>query len=165
LRDLEVDRVLRAAFVAGQDRFGFRLVHYSIQKDHLHLIVEATDRAALSKGLHGLFIRVARALNRLWQRKGKVFADRYHDRILATPREVRNALAYVLGNARKHGQKLLQALDRFTSAPWFEGWKERVNVRGLAGIARPVAAAKTWLLNVGWQLHGPISVWEAPKSG
>jgi len=48
-------------------------------------------------------IRVAKGLNKLWARRGKVFADHYHDRILRTPREVRNALCYVLHNAKKHG--------------------------------------------------------------
>ena len=101
-------RVIAAAFAKGCERQGrlqdgrFRLVQYSIQNDHLHLIVEAKDRTSLSRGMQGLAIRIARGLNRLWERKGKVFADRYHDRILRTPREVRNALRYVLNNGRRH---------------------------------------------------------------
>src|SRR5688500_11409786 len=93
---------LRAAFAAGCDRFGFRLAHYAVLNDHLHLVVEAADREALTRGMQGLMIRVAKALNRLWSRRGRVFADRYHDRILKTPREVRNVLGYVMGHARKH---------------------------------------------------------------
>jgi len=165
LRTFDADRALRAAFVAGKDRFGFRLVHYSIQSNHLHMIVEGKDRAALARGLKGLFVRIAKALNRLWQRKGSIFADRYHDHVLATPREARNTLAYVLNNARKHGEWMWQALDRFSSAPWFDGWREKVNVRGLEGIVTPVAAAQTWLLQQGWRRHGLVSVLEVPRAG
>src|SRR5262245_59168549 len=93
---------LRAAFGKGKDRFGFRLCHYAVLNDHLHLGCEAADLDSLRRGIQGLAIRIARALNKLWARKGKVFADRYHDRVLRTPREVRNAIAYVMGNARHH---------------------------------------------------------------
>src|SRR5262249_20063933 len=99
LRSRREYATLRAAFRAGCDRFGFRLVHYAVLNDHLHFLVEAADRESLSRGLQGLAIRVAKALNKLWQRKGRVFADRYHDRILKSPKEVRNALRYVLANA------------------------------------------------------------------
>src|SRR5688572_26843606 len=152
---------LRAAFGKGRDRFGFRLCHYAVLNDHLHLICEAADLVALRRGLQGLAIRIARALNRLWRRKGKVFADRYHSRALPTPREVRNALAYVLGNARHHAAegrmvRVAQAIDTFTSAPWFDGFRERVTVRGLDSIVRPLADARTWLLDTGWRRHGLI---------
>ena len=165
LRDLEVDRTLRDAFVKGCDRFGFRMTHYSIQNDHLHLIAEMEDRTALSRGMQGLLIRIAKALNKLWGRKGRVFADRYHDHVLESPREVRNAIAYVLhnwrNNGRKHGRRP-RTLDRFSSGPWFEGWKERVTVRGLDGVLRPIAEAVTWLLRIGWRRHGLIGVTERP---
>jgi len=91
---------LRRALVAGRERFGFRLVHFSVQRDHLHLLAEAAHRRALSRGVQGLSIRIARAINRRLQRRGKVFADRYHARALKTPRAVRWALRYVLLNVR-----------------------------------------------------------------
>jgi len=103
LRRASEFRTLCAAFEAGAERFGFRLNQYSVQTNHVHLIAEAPDRRALSRGVQGLAVRVARRLNRLWQRKGKVFSDHDHDRILRTPKEVRNALAYVLNNAKRHG--------------------------------------------------------------
>ena len=104
LRDIETETLLRECFVKAKDRFGCRLIEYSIQKDHVHLIVKAKDRSALSRGMKGLQVRIARALNKHWGRRGKVFSDRYHEHVLRTPREVRNALAYVLHNARKPGQ-------------------------------------------------------------
>ena len=131
-------RALRAAFAAGCERNGFRLVHYAVMNDHLHLIVEADGARAFVRGVQGLLIRVARALNRVWRRRGKVFKDRYHDHVLATPREVRNAIRYVLNNAEHHerqqgGERQAEGigLDMFTSAPWFEGWLESVRVQGV----------------------------------
>src|SRR5688572_8281386 len=154
---------LRTAFGRAKDRFGFRLCHYAVLNDHLHLICEAADRVALRRGLQGLAIRIARALNRLWRRKGKVFADRYHHRVLTTPREVRNALVYVMGNARHHAAegrmvRVAQPIDTFTSAPWFDGFTERVTVRGLDTIERPLADARSWLLQTGWRRHGLLPV-------
>lgn len=156
-------RALQMAFRAGCEKDGFRLVHYSVQTNHLHLLVEAQDRKCLARGLQGLFVRMARALNRLWRRLGKVFADRYHDRILHTPRQVRNALAYVLCNARKHGVHLAQDRpDPCTSGAWFDGWLERsavaIDTRHASAIAHP----RTWLLKVGWLRHGRLSLAEIP---
>ena len=128
------------------------------------------DRRSLRRGLQGLAIRIARALNKLWARKGSVFADRYHDRILRTPREVRNAIAYVMGNARHHAAQgrvvsAPQPIDMFTSAPWFDGWREPVRVRGLEAIVRPVTEARTWMLTIGWRRHGLLSVHDLPAAG
>src|SRR6185436_1152669 len=133
-------------------------------------LVEAADRQSLTRGMKGLAIRVAKTLNRLWSRRGRVFADRYHDRILKTPRETRNAIRYVLGNARKHAaqggvSRPAQAIDTFTSAPWFDGWKEHITVRGIEAIVRPVTDARTWMLTIGWRRHGLLSVHELPATG
>jgi putative transposase len=102
LRTRRCFRVLERAFVAGANRFGFKLVHYSVQGNHLHLLVEARDEKALSRGMNGMGVRVARGLNRVMGRHGEVLADRYHSHILRTPTEVRRARAYLLQNARKH---------------------------------------------------------------
>ena len=155
--------VLRAAFAKGCDRFGFRLVHYSVLGNHLHMLAEAKDRNALSRGMQGLLIRVAKGLNRLWSRKGSVFADRYHDRILRTPKHVRHALAYVLHNARPprppHPRRC---------RPLFVGLLVRRLARGVdrsgpRTLRRPVAAAHTWLLKVGWRRHRLLGYHEVPR--
>jgi REP element-mobilizing transposase RayT len=106
LREHSLFLVVRKALAAAKKQFGFSLVHFSVQQDHLHLIAEALDRRALSRGVQGLSIRVARAVNRELERKGRLFADRYHARALKTPREVRFALRYVLLNAHKHARGL-----------------------------------------------------------
>ena len=160
LRGLREHAALRAAIVAGCERGGFRLVHYSVQSNHMHLIVEGSCRIALSRGLQGLAIRMARALNRLWRRLGSVFADRYHDRILRSPREVWNALRYVLNNARKHGVWSSRTMpDPLSSSAWFDGWRERLPE---PTETSPTARAGTWLLRVGWRFHGLISIVATP---
>ena len=161
---------LRSAFAGGCDRAGFRLIHYAVLNDHLHFLVEAADRATLSRGLQGLAIRIAKALNKLWRRRGTVFADRYHDRVLKSPSEVRNALRYVLGNGKKHAVQgrevsVPQAIDSYTSAPWFDGFREAVTVRGIETMPRPVTVARTWMLTIGWRRLGLLSVHELPATG
>ncbi len=161
LRRVNAHRTLVQAFRESANQFGFRLVHYSIQSNHVHLIVEAGDRRALARGMQGLSIRVAKRLNKLWGRKGKVFADRFHDRVLKSRREVRHALAYVLNNARRHGVKLKQLLDPFASGAWFDGWRSRGVARGKEA-ERPVAKAQTWMLTKGWRCWGLIQPTEKP---
>lgn len=155
---LSMSRLLDAL---GAARDGLlRIVHFSVQHDHVHLIVEAKDKSALSRGVSGLAVRIARALNKVMQRSGTVFADRHHSRVLGTPRQVRNALAYVLGNARKHHESLpARGLDPCSSAAAFDGWAGRVvtSTHHLARAAEAVAVEpKTWLLRVGWRRAGGL---------
>lgn len=152
--------VLRFCFARGCDRFGLRLVHYSVQSNHLHLLVEALDRKSLWRGLQGLFVRIAKNLNKLWERRGRVFDDRYHRRTLRTPREVRNALCYVLHNARRHGRRIV-GIDRCSSGRWFDGWRDAHGGR-CADDPGPIVAARTWLLDRGWRRHRLIGVAEQP---
>ena len=162
LRQRREYAALRGAFRAGCARFGFRLVHYAVLDNHLHLLVEAKGRDSLRRGLQGLLIRIARALNKLWARAGKVFADRYHDHVLKSPRETRNAIRNLFENARKHffegGMPRPQVIDVFTSAPWFDGFRERIVVRGIEHVPRPTSDAHTWLLRKGWRRHGLLPV-------
>ncbi len=102
LRSRRCFRVLSAAMWAGAAREHFRLVHYAVMGNHVHLLVEASDRDGLARGMQGLGVRIARALNRLMRRSGRVVSDRYHARILRTPTEVRHARRYLLTNAQHH---------------------------------------------------------------
>jgi hypothetical protein len=100
-------------------------------------------------------------------RTGAVFADRFHARSLATPTEVRRALVYVLGNARKHlrsvgGRPSGDWMDPYSSAAWFNGWA--ASGPPLYGPA-PVAPPATWLLGEGYlRAGGRLRVEEAPAS-
>ena len=130
-----VERTLEAA----KDRLGVRVVHFAVLGNHLHLIVEADGSAALSRGMQGMTIRLAKALNLALRRRGRVFADHYHSRPLKTPSEVANAVRYVLNNAAQHFPEVAAGVDPFTSG------------------ARPdlAAPARTWLLRVGWRRARP----------
>ena len=144
-----------------------RLCHVSVQSNHLHLLVEAPNRERLWLGMQGFAIRLAKRLNKWWQRKGRVFGDRYHARILRTPREVRNALAYVLNNHRRHGVRdraaRTGAPDTYSSGRWFDGWRStHVPGRREPGRGSPVRVARTWLLARGWRRHGLVRFDEIP---
>jgi REP element-mobilizing transposase RayT len=148
----------------------FRVLHFSAQNDHLHLVVEARDARALSTGMKALGVRVARAVNRILERRGRVWADRYHARALETPRAVRNALLYVLHNARKH-RVSSAPVDRFSSAPWFDGYVSSASTdtalaavgAALRTIERPIAPAQTWLATHGWRRLGLLRLDETPR--
>jgi hypothetical protein len=140
-----------------------RVVHFSLQGEHLHLIVEAEGKRALSEGMQGLTVRLAKALNRMMGRRGTVFADRYHAHVLRTPAEVRNALAYVLLNHRSHMLRIgvrsdAAALDRFSSAASFDGWEDRPGPEA-PSVTSP---AQSWLLRTGWRRRGLLSPDERP---
>lgn len=143
-----------SALGAASDRFGMRITHFSVQSDHAHLIIEAEAREAVARGIKGLCVRVARALNRVMSRKGSVFADRYHERVLATPRQVRHAIAYVVCNARKHGvaDRSPHWVDPCSSGSLFDGWSRPIDCSSNHTII--VAPARTWLLRVGWRRAG-----------
>src|SRR5687768_327235 len=128
LRNRGFIRNLQATLRRGCERGEFRVCHYSIQRDRVHLVVEAAGKEALARGMKSVGIRLARTVNRVFGRKGPVLFGRYHLRVLRTPREVRHALAYVLLNARKHwrqrtGSNPPVVLDIASSGAWFDGWK------------------------------------------
>jgi putative transposase len=138
----------------------FRVVEFSVQNDHAHFIIEAQDKDALSRGLRGLAIRLARAVNRALRVHGAVWADRYHARELKTPRAVRNAIVYVLMNAKKHGARVASGIDAFSSAPWFSGFAARHVAP--EDEPCPVFAARTWLGGTGWRRRGLVRFDERP---
>jgi REP element-mobilizing transposase RayT len=150
----------------------FRVVQFNVLGNHLHFVVEAGGPGALSRRMQGLTVRLARRINHTLGRKGKLFAERYHARVLRSPRHARNTLRYVLLNARHHAAERGETLSRgwvdpFSSAPWFDGWREpmRVNqpwLRRLVTRPPPVAPARSWLLTVGWRTGGLLGFDEVP---
>lgn len=97
--------VVHGALTAARTRRDTRITHFSIQGNHVHLIVEAAGTAALSNAVRSLSIRLAKRLNRMMGRQGPVFEDRFHAHVLRTPAEVRNALRYVVGNFASHAAR------------------------------------------------------------
>ncbi len=167
LRRKDLFTVIQACLVRGKERFGFRVVQFSVQGNHLHLLCEARDRVALSRGIKGLSVRLAKGLNKLLGRSGQLFPERYHARILRTPTEVHRVLRYLLLNTRRHaaqqGRQLDSSLlDHRSSAFHFDGWRGLVALPA-SGRAPPVARPHTWLLRVGWRnVQGPIDPMDVP---
>jgi REP element-mobilizing transposase RayT len=177
LRHKPLARLVIASFAAAKERFGARLVQFSVQSNHVHLIGEVDNRRALSRAVQGLATRLALRLNARLGRRGKVFADRYHARALRTPLEVRRALVYVLHNHRHHGATGAafrhdsgsgwpSRFDSFSSAAYFDGFTIAVPPCPRDGFTPspepPVAVARTWLLRKGWRRHGLISPHDLP---
>ena len=139
--------VVRSVLRAARRRLGVRLVHFSVQSNHLHLVVEAADVSALGQGIKGLAVRLARRLNVLFGTQGAVFPERFHARALRSPTEVRTALSYVVHNFAAHLERDGYVIPRGTrdllsSAAWLTAPPPE---------SAPVVAAETWLLSVGWR--------------
>ncbi|MBA3464126.1 MAG: transposase [Deltaproteobacteria bacterium] len=175
LRKRNMYRALRAATLAVASREDFRIVHVSIQRLHVHLLVEADGKRALSRGLQAFEISAAKHLNAAlkWKkrRRGKVFTDRYHSEVIRSRRQARHALAYVLNNWRKHreDQGRNWNVDPFSTGCSFTGWKafeERLLMWNVPATYEPmfVWLPKTWLLREGWMLYGRIDFHEVPSS-
>ena len=145
----------------------FRIVHFALLAHHLHLIVEARSRKALSRGMQGLGIRLARRLNKAAGRRGRVIVDRYHAHILKTPREVRNALCYVMRNHAHHQAACgtdggMAGVDPYSSGRYFDGWRDHRPPPRAGPDPPPVPTAHTWLLRKGWRRCGLIRTAEVP---
>jgi len=159
-------REVTRSFALAADQGAFRVVQFSLQRDHVHLLVEAEGPEALGRGMKSIGARIARAVHRVFRLRGRVLEERYHHRVIRTPREARNALVYVLHNFKKHASHRFvgraataRAIDPASSGAWFEGWTRRV---APGNGPRPVAAARSWLLRIGWLRHGRIDPAEAP---
>lgn len=174
LRQAHTYHAIREALEVVKARSDFRVVEISLQRNHIHLVVEATNENALARGMQSLQISAARKLNaaiskqRNRKRTGRVFVDRYHARILMSPRDVRNVLNYVMNNWRHHGEdkgfeSVNWDVDWFSSGPRFAGWKESPEPSYPKHQHLGTCAAETWLLRIGWTRAGPpISMYAVP---
>jgi|SRR6266851_4922782 len=144
LRSRRCFRLIEACLAGARGRFGLRVIEFSVLGNHLHLLVEADSDIALSRGMQGLAIRIAKSLNRLMSQRGRVFADHYHSRLLRTPAELANAIAYVLGNHAHHFGGAPGG-DRFSSG----------GVRRELVLSHP----RTWLLRRGWRRARRVPPW------
>jgi putative transposase len=165
LRDPSVFAGVRDAIKRASSK-DFRVVQFSVQDNHVHLLVEASDKRELTRGMRGLAVRAARRINGALRRRGRVFAERYHARELTGPRAVRNALVYILHNHRKHGVSLAW-LDACSSAHAFDGWRRDYLLDVARGGCRrdpppAVAPATTWLATIGWRRAGLLGLDESP---
>ncbi|MGE4132722.1 MAG: hypothetical protein AB7F86_13850 [Bdellovibrionales bacterium] len=127
LRCGEVLALFRRA-AARSKNFGLRVIHFSIQSNHLHLIVECKNNEALKRGTRSLAASIGKGVRNLTGSRGSVFAGRFDLKVLTGPTMVRNAMAYVLQNYSKHA-KLLNHIDRYSSAPYFSAWRRLLGAR------------------------------------
>jgi REP element-mobilizing transposase RayT len=166
-------RLLFASFAKARERFGMRLTHFSIQANHLHLIVEAACKEALSRAMQGLSIRIAKRVNGALKRHGTVFSDRYHARALRTPIHVRRAILYVINNYRRHlaqcgAQPPPDWADPFSSVDYFDGFRilssgRQPKAEYALGRDPPVARPRTFLGKRGWRTRGLLRLDEYPR--
>ncbi len=162
LRGLALFPVVHETLSRAQ-RGDFRITQFSVQDDHVHLLVEASGGASLMAGARGLQIRLALAVNRALGRRGRVVGDRYHVRTLRTPREVRFCLVYVLHNFVKHQPSAPTVLDPCSSAATFDGYRGLAPATHAGDAIVATRAPRTWLLRVGWRRHGLLSPTERPR--
>ncbi len=169
LRRMDAYQAVRIGARVVLARSGFRLVHFSIQSNHIHLIVEADSQAELANGVRAFSISVAKSLNAKLGRRGAVFADRYHAKAIAKPTQMRNAIQYVLTNWLHHRpahHEIMEEVDPYSSGAEFLGWKE---LRGTGQFVRDegfervaLASPRLWLTREGWRRGGDISVFTVP---
>jgi REP element-mobilizing transposase RayT len=177
LRRPDAYHAIRRSMYTVVEKSDFRIVHISIERDHLHLLVEADDHESLWEGLRAFESSAAQRLNRAislatgTRRRGKVFGDRYHARLIMSPTQARNTISYILNNWRRHGcdrgmETMFWDVDYYSSGPSFDGWKELDHSPFLypapdyprLSVCRP----KTWLMKTGWRQAGPISMRDIP---
>jgi REP element-mobilizing transposase RayT len=166
LRKRRLVREFQSSLRECCERGDFRVVHYSVQRDHVHFLVEASSSEILGRGMKSVAARLARAVNRVFERTGGVMDGRYHLRLLRSPKEVRRALAYVLLNARRHWFKRVGfpppvVIDEASSGRWFDGWRAAPSTPPPCGPPE-IAQARTWLVRLGWRRHGFIDPCEVP---
>ena len=177
LAPTDLYRAVRRATLTAARRDDFRVVHISIQRTHIHLLVEAKDEKALARGMQGFQISAAKHINAVLpkvdgrRRRGTVFPDRYHAEVIEHPYQARRALAYVLNNWRKHGEHRDPAVrgwrvDLFSSGVTFDGWIDGPPSPSWPPEYEPLAVspARTWMLSVGWRQFGLIDKREVPSA-
>jgi REP element-mobilizing transposase RayT len=178
LRRRRMYKALRDATITAALREWFRIVHISLQRTHVHMIVEADDRAALARGMQGFQISAARHINTTLgaggqRRRGRVFAGRYHVGVITSPTQARHAIGYVLSNFRKHGEDRdglpsTWLVDPFSSGILFPDWQELQDEVWMWPIRETydplvVRRPQGWLLAEGWKLGGgAISARDVP---
>jgi len=178
MRRRELYKAMRQATITAALRERFRIVHVSIQRTHVHMLVEAANNGALARGMQGFQISAARNINtalgdRYRRRRGPVFADRYHLEVITSPTRARHALSYILNNWRKHredrqGLPSTWLVDPFSSGISFPDWKELDGKAFMWPIRAGydplmVRRPQSWLLLEGWKLCGSVSAHDVPS--
>jgi REP element-mobilizing transposase RayT len=171
-------KAVREATITAALRDRIRIIHVSIQRTHVHMLVEAENELALARGMQGFTISASRHVNSALaigarRRRGSVFADRYHLEVITSPTRARHALSYVLNNWRKHRQDQqgiasTWLVDPYSSGIQFPGWRELDGKDFMWPMRETydplmVRRPRSWVLCEGWKLCGPISARDVPS--
>ncbi len=169
LRYKRAFRIVRGGIVALADKIRFRVIEYSVQGNHLHMIAEGDDTYAVSRAMRSLSIRIARRINQLMGVSGRRIDKRYHMRVLRTPHQVRMALAYVLNNYRRHAAQGKRRcprgwVDPCSSAIWFPDWMSRPKPARdpCPDLPRGTVPARSDLLRILWKALGLLELEHVP---
>jgi REP element-mobilizing transposase RayT len=177
LRRRDMYRAMRNATITAALRERFRIIHVSLQRTHVHMLVEAPEAGALARGMQGFQISAARHINTMLdttghRRRGQVFADRYHVEVIKTPTQAHHALSYILSNWRhhkedQHGLARTWLVDPFSTGVLFPDWKELEDKAVMWPIRETydpmmVRRPESWLLREGWKKAGAISCHDVP---
>lgn len=177
LRRRDMYRAVRNATITAALRERFRIIHVSLQRTHVHMLVEAPDARALARGMQGFQISAARHINTMLgsaghRRRGQVFADRYHVEVIKSPTQAHHALSYTLGNWRhhkedQHGLARTWLVDPFSTGVLFPDWKELEDKAVMWPVRETydplvVRRPESWLLREGWKKAGAISCHDVP---
>ena len=114
IRNKDCLKLLKRSIQNAQ-KMGLKIIHFSLQSNHVHLITEAENNEVLTRGMRALTITFSKGLNR-----GRVQLERYHLHVLKTLREVKHAIVYVLFNEQKHTKKKASKIDGYTSVLYLE---------------------------------------------
>jgi REP element-mobilizing transposase RayT len=172
LRTKRCLRIIREAMIAANAKIRFRITHYSVQGNHLHMMVEADDKYALSRAMRSLSIRIAKRLNALMKERGVRIPTRYHMSVTKTAQDVRLALRYILNNYRRHaadwGEECPPGwVDPYSSGPWFKYWcrPTAASRDPCPMLASGIVEAQSFLLTEAWKAYGLLDPSFVPGPG
>jgi REP element-mobilizing transposase RayT len=120
VRNKQTLKLLKRAIENARSH-GLKVLHYSFQHNHVHLIIEAMNNQILTRGMRSLTNTMAKGIDR-----GRIQIERYHLHILKTRAEIRNATHYVLFNEQKHGNGICSTISDYSSLLNMPNWRELV---------------------------------------
>lgn len=109
IRNKHALKLLKRALLKARSQ-GLCVIHFSLQSNHIHLIVEAQSNQILTKGMRSLTVTFAKGLH-----LGRIQVGRYHLHVLKSIQETRHAVRYVLFNKQKHEKGTYSVIDGYSS--------------------------------------------------
>lgn len=121
IKNKQVLKILHYAIRRSRIK-GLRIIHYTLEYNHIHLLVEAADKQTVHQGMQSFGITFAKKINAIKRLKGTVYKHRYHLRKINSPRELKNVLYYIFNNGIHH-KRTSTVLDPYNTLPAFKSLK------------------------------------------